>query len=182
MSAPAGQLSCPFCGTTVGARARACVHCRAERRGASSMTPQRFRLFVLSWGLLALPLMAFAFYLAALPWTRTGTPPGYALSLVGAHEARLESRCRTVVFDSKGQRSEALSDGPCGGAGTGAQPIRTAAGRGDSPSPSTRRLAAVLHSTIALASGAAACWLLLAPLRLLFRRRATPTWVRRVAH
>lgn len=181
MPIDAEPLSCPFCGSPVGARVRVCRHCRAERRGAPGMTPKQFRWFVLLWGLLAVPLLALAVYLAALPWTRTGTPPGYALALIGAHEAQPQARCRVVVFDSTGQRKEQLTDGPCGGPGAAEPPARTAGGTGGAPSREMRRLASALHSAIALAGGALACWLLLPLLRLQFRRRAAVTWVRRVA-
>lgn len=180
MPAPTHPMECPFCGSPVSARVRVCGHCKAERRRAPGMTPLRFQLFVALWCVLSVPLMAFAFYLAALPWTRTGTPPGYALSLVGASGAQVQARCRVVVFDSRGQRSERLSDAPCGAANSGA----TAAPAATQPTPppqSTLRLASALHSTVALAGGALACWLLMAPLRLLLRRRAASSWVRRVA-
>ncbi|HYD76029.1 hypothetical protein [Ramlibacter sp.] len=181
MSAAIEPLSCPFCGASVGLRVRVCPHCRAERRSAPGMTPRQFRWFALLWASLALPLMVLAVYLAVLPWTRTGAPPGYALSLVGASEAAPQARCRVVVFEPNGQRSEQVSDGPCGSAGAAGTPGRAAAASSDPPAPSARRLASVLHSTIALAGGALACWLLLAPLRRLFRRRAAFTWVRRLA-
>lgn len=181
MSAAIEPLSCPFCGSSVGPRGRVCPHCRAERRSAPGMTPRQFRWFALLWASLALPLLAVAFYLAALPWTRTGAPPGYALSLVGAPEAAPQARCRVVMFEPDGQRSEQVTDGPCGSAAAAGTPDRAAAASGSPPAPSTRRLASVLHSTIALVGGALACWLLLAPLRWLFRRRAASTWVRRFA-
>src|SRR5687768_9159935 len=105
MSAPAHQLNCPFCGSPLAARVSVCRNCNAQRRSsAPGMTPARFQLFVALWCVLSVPLMAFALYLAALPWTRTGTPPGYALSLLGVSEAPVPARCRVVEFDSHGQR------------------------------------------------------------------------------
>ncbi|WBY02418.1 hypothetical protein PE066_02465 [Ramlibacter tataouinensis] len=180
MPAPAVELNCPFCSTPLAARLRICPHCKAERRSAAGMTPVRFQLFVALWSGLALLLMAFALYLAALPWTRTGSPPGYALALLGANPAGPGSRCRLVVFHADGRRSEATSDSPCEPtaqrASGASEAIETAA-----PSTSTRRLAAAIHGALCLAGGALAGWLLLAPLRLLFRRRGAGNWVRRVA-
>lgn len=179
MNTPADELTCPFCGTPLAARVRVCHQCKAERRSQAGMTPARFRLFVGMWCVLSIPLMAFAVYLAALPWTRTGTPPGYALSLLGASDARVQARCRVVVFDSRGQRSEQLSDTPCNTSTTGAAAAATATQSGTHPQ-STLRLASALHSTVALAGGALLCWLLLAPLRALMRRGRPGNWVRRV--
>ena len=178
MSASAHQLNCPFCGSPLAARVRVCGNCKAQRRSAPGMTPARFRLFVALWCVLSIPLMAFAFYLAALPWTRTGTPPGYALSLLGASDA-LQPRCRVVEFDSHGQRSEQLSDSPCNGTATGAA-TASAADQASALPQSTLRLASALHSTVALAGGALACWLLLLLLRLLLRGSGPARWVRRV--
>ena len=179
MSAPAHQLTCPFCGSPLAARVRVCSNCKAQRRSTPGMTPARFRLFVALWCLLSIPLMVFAFYLAALPWTRTGTPPGYALSLLGASEASVQARCRVVEFDSLGQRSERLSDSPCHPAAGGATAASAAHPVGALPQ-STSRLASALHSTVALAGGALACWLLLLLLRLLLRGSGPARWVRRV--
>ncbi len=180
MPAQTHQLNCPFCGSPLSSRVRVCRSCKAQRRSTPGMTPMRFRLFVALWCSLSIPLMAFAFYLAALPWTRTGTPPGYALSLVGAPDARMQARCRVVVFDSQGQRSEQLSDAPCDAPAADAKALPAAAPSGPPPQ-STLRLASALHSTVALAGGILACWLLLAPLRMLLRRRGPGGWVRRVA-
>lgn len=155
------------------------------------MTLRQFRLFVALWCLLAVPIMGFALYLAAVPWTRTGSPPGYALSLVGAPDARLEPRCRLVVFVANGRRSEVVTEAPCGTrvpalqtSGTAEADLQAAGPHGPRHADigtTTRRLASALHSTIAVGGGVLACWLLMAWLRLLMRRRGPGSWVRRVA-
>lgn len=179
MNAPADELNCPFCGTPLAARVRVCPQCKAERRSQAGMTPMRFRLFVATWCALSIPLMAFAVYVAALPWTSTGTPPGYALSLLGASDARVPAGCRVVVFNSQGQRSERLSDTPCN-TSTGGSAAAAASTQAGTHPQSTLRLASALHSTVALAGGALLCWLLLVPLRTLMRRGRPGSWVRRV--
>jgi hypothetical protein len=170
------ELSCPFCGTALPARASVCSGCSARKHTKKGMSPTSFRLYVSTWLLLTLPVMLCALMVGLAPWAPGGTPPAYALAAIGAaHSVQDLTRCRVEVVDAAGRKVEQVIDGACAGSAA------AKAGQAASPQPSmtTRRMAAAVHTSVALLLGVLASWLLQLGLRLLFLRRSAPSWVRR---
>lgn len=171
-------LQCPFCHAAIGARDAVCRQCRAEKRTRAGMSPSGFRWYFSLWVMLVVPVMFAALWLAAVPWTPSGEPPGYAMAIIGARPAQPAPRCVMQVLDASGRMTEVVTDGACGGTATAA-PRKAEDSMPRGQDKSTLRMAAAVHSTLALATGLLVSWLLLRAMRKPFLRRIEPSWVRR---
>lgn len=169
-------LQCPFCHAAIGARDAVCRQCRAEKRTRAGMSPSGFRWYFGLWVTLVVPVMVAALWLAAVPWTRSGEPPWYAMAIIGARPAQPEPRCVMQVLDASGRITEVVTHGACGSTATAAPAEETMPRSQDR---STLRMAAAVHSTLTLSTGLLVSWLLLRAMRKPFLRRIEPSWVRR---
>lgn len=180
MTQPKLELRCPFCQAVLAPHVTVCHRCRAQRRVRTGMSPNGFRLFVASWLALALPAMAVACYVGFAPWSPSGTPPAYAMALIGAKAAPEDLvRCRVEVIEPGGGKSVRLLEGPCGvSASSESGPEATSEA---AASLTQKRLATALHSALCLFAGVLFSAAILPLLRLAFLRKSKPSWVRRVA-
>ncbi|WP_167772517.1 hypothetical protein [Ramlibacter henchirensis] len=168
------ELRCPFCRTVLAPHVTVCHRCKAQRRTRRGMSPRGFRMFFAIWMALALPLMGAACFVGFAPWGPAGSPPPYALALIGAKPSADEVvRCRVEVVEPDGRKTVKLLDAQC------REPVAAAPAEGE-PSPTQQRLATALHTALSLLTGLTLSVLLLPLVRLLFLRKSTPSWVRRV--
>lgn len=173
------ELRCPFCRTVLAPHVVECHRCHAKRRTRRGLSPVGFHLFVAAWLGLAAPLVLGAFYIGFAPWMPSGTPPPYALALVGAKTSAAELvRCRVEVVEPGRRTTVQVLNGACnadpGSAQAGASPAQA-------PSLTERRVAAALHTLLSLLAGLSAAWGLLPLVRFAFLRKSNPSWVRRAA-
>jgi hypothetical protein len=180
MTLPKVELRCPFCHAVLAPHVTVCHRCRAERRTRKGMSPLGFRLFAASWLMLALPIMAAACFAGFAPWGPTGSPPAYAMALIGAKPSAQDGvRCRIETIEPGGARSVRMVDGACGPASSASAPRE--AGADAQASLTQKRVATALHTALCLLVGLIFSAALLPLLRLAFLRKASPSWVRRAA-
>ncbi|HYF17741.1 MAG TPA: hypothetical protein VEA40_07700 [Ramlibacter sp.] len=176
--------SCPFCGATVPRRKWVCASCHAEKRSRKGMSPAAFRVFFGLWAAVAGALMLLAIWVAMVPWMPRGEAPDYALWLAGVRQPVAPSAgCKLEMVDAAGRRQEVLMPGGCDVANPG-EALRAPRDTAKPPpalDPTTRRVAAAVHSSASLLVGLLGCWLLQHLLRQFFLRRTPPSWVRRTA-
>lgn len=165
--------ACPFCQAPLPRLARHCPACGAEP-ARSAMSPRGFRWYAALWLACSAVVLALALAVAADPWRARGSPPAYALALVGEVPLPAPAAdCRTELVDAQGRRSVVVQPGPCGAPAAG-RPAPAPA-----PDPTRLRMAAALHGLLVLAGAAALCLLLRALLRRPFLRPVGGGWVRR---
>jgi hypothetical protein len=180
MTIPKVELRCPFCHTVLAPHVTVCHRCRAQKHTRKGMSPQRFRLFVASWLMLAVPFMLAACFVGFAPWGPTGFPPAYALALVGAKpSAEALVRCRVEDVQADGRKSVESSEGACGAAPVAAAAQSKPAADTQPPSLTQRRIATALHTALCLFVGLFTSLGLVPLLRLAFLRKSQPSWVRR---
>lgn len=166
--------ACPFCQAPLPRRPRLARHCPAcgAEPARSAMSPRGFRWYAVLWLGCCAVVLALAVAVAAEPWRARGSPPAYALALVGELPLPAPGAdCRTELVDAQGRRSVVVQPGPCG-----ARPADPAA---PVPDPTRLRMAAALHGLLVLGGAAALCLVLRSLLRRPFLRPVGGGWVRR---